>query len=290
MITDTKFYKPSVAKLTDKEIAFFNEGLSVRYGMLRGVDPKEIDFVMPNPTTIMTRRVAMTYTNKPKERRPEYKDMGAFQITYNFSKAVRNNLFNYSKANGLVEKREYGASGWSFRALYEFLCERYNNGKPFIDSYFESIFKTRPVYQRFLSLYNDIHDEINSEKYDEQNAQEFDLFQSVPLKADGTPDTRYSVSKKFMEFGVWKDPIIKERCKAVAKEIRDDIVSCLYMGRIPMSGRPSATVSQYTARIRSRLDGMNHPNRLFFASGSLISHLNIHVEVAAGADKGGRAA
>jgi hypothetical protein len=276
MITETKFYKPRVARLTDGEHAFFNKSLDSSYGRIKGVSG--IDFVLTSPSTIMTRRIAMRSLKRSG-------DMGPFQITYNFSSKIRNNLFTAKNANKALEpilsQREYGASGWSFRALYEFLCEYYNGGHPFVDTYFDSVFKTRPAYKRFLVLYNDVQDKLN--------AAQFDIYSALPLKSDGSPDERYGAYKDFKSLK-WQDPIIKQSCKDVADEIRADIVRCLYSGRIPMSGRISPTVADRTARARAELDAMRHPNRLFFASGQLISNLNIFVEITKDADAEGRAA
>jgi len=274
MITETKFYKPRTLKPTKGELIFYAQGV------LNPVYTSWcINVMPPNPKTIKTRRIALQYLNRPEDFSPDFFDMGAFQITYNFSKEIRNNLFNSKEASLILE--EYGASGWSFRTLYEFLCENYNRGQPFIDTYFGQVFPSRPVYYRFLDLYNDIQDKINAER--------FDLFQAVPLKADGTPDMRYATSKRFADYAVWQDPIIKQGCRDIANEIRADIVWCLYSGRIPMSGR-SSVVAKATEKRRAQLEGMRHPYRLFFASGQLIRHLNIFVEIAKGANRQGRAA
>jgi hypothetical protein len=139
-----------------------------------------------------------------------------------------------------------------------------------IGKYFERVFKTRPVHSRFVSIYDDIQDDINNEQ--------FNLFQAVPLKADGTPDMRYAVSKRFMDFKVWQDPLIRERCSRIAAEIRHDIEVCLSTGKLPLRGSEGATVSRKTRKLRSELVGLN-PNRLFYASGQLIRHLNVYVEI-----------
>jgi hypothetical protein len=270
----TRFYKPVLAKLTDKELMFAGKSLDAIYKYGVRTDVPDLDFAAPDSQhKIMTRRIAMQYKNRPEDFEPEYFDMGPFQIMYNFPSAERNNKFPGGT---------YGAPGWSYRMLYEFLSEAYNAGIPYIDTYFEKIFKSRPAHREFLDIYNTIQDRINNEQ--------FDLFQEIPLKADGTPDVRYAASKKFMDFKVWQDPIIKQGCKDVASKIREDIVRCLYSGIIPMSGRASPTVSKNTQKYRAALQGMRHPNRLFFASGELIRHLNVFVVIGKGADKQGRAA
>lgn len=261
MTTSTRFYKPTTAWLTDKEVAFLNKPNA------------------PIIATVMTRRVAMQHLKRPEDFTPEYLGMGPFQITYNFSSAIRNNLFASKTAtsavNSIAGQRQYGASGWSFRTLYEFLTDYHNGGYPFIDTYFQQIFKSRPVYRRFSRIYEDVREDIA--------AEQFDLYQ------EGN-------TKTLANLKVWQDPIIKQGCRDVANDIRADIVRCLYSGRIPMSHRPgksgslgSTQVSISTGEARKRLAGMRHPTRLFFASGQLIAHLNIFVQIARGANKEGRA-
>jgi hypothetical protein len=258
---------------------FSQESLNEKYRRGSNLSAPELDvpdFDFAAPTTqhpIMTRRIGMSYRKLPDDWEPEFFDMGPFQITYNFSRAIRNN--NFPVKNALFTKpkmmKEYGASGWSFRMLYEFLCTVYNGNVPFIDTYFERVFKTRPVYAKFRGIYDAIQDDID--------AEQFDLFQSVPLKADGTPDMRYAISRKFMDFKVWQDPIIQRRCEILATQIRFDIEACLRDGILQLSGRAGTTVASRTRKIRAELGGMIHPDRLFYASGQLIGHLNIFVEI-----------
>ena len=167
--------------------------------------------------------------------------------------------------------KEYGAPGWSFRMLYEFLCEAYNGGEPFVDTYFDQVFKIRPVHSDFTAIYDSIQDSIN--------AEQLALFMELPLTADGTPDMRYTASKRFMDFKVWQDPIVKQGCGRLAKLIRHDIEVCLSTGQLPLRGREGATISRRAKKLRDELGGMIHPSRLFYASGQLIQHLNIYVEI-----------
>jgi hypothetical protein len=98
---------------------------------------------------------------------------------------------------------------------------------------------------------------------------------SLPLKNDGTPDMRYTVSKRYKDFKVWQDPIMRQDCKKLAEAIRKDIIVCLSTGRIPLRKK---AVSGRTREAREKLTGLD-PSRFFFASGQLIRHLNIYVEV-----------
>jgi hypothetical protein len=264
----TRFYRPVAAKLTGRELAFAGKSLDWDYRHGSARDVPDFDFALPSsPHRIMTRRVALRGNNKPGDLEPEFFDMGPFQITYKFSRAARNNRFWLRGAlSGRLNGR-YGAAGWSFRLLYEFLCEAYNGGYPFIDTYFDQVFKTRSVYAEFKRIYNTIQDDIN--------AEQLRIFMSLPLKKDNTPDMRYTVSKRYKDFKVWQDPIVRQDCKALAEAIRQDIVVCLSTGRIRLNRQ---TVSKRTREAREKLAGLN-PDKFFFASGQLIRHLNIYVEV-----------
>jgi hypothetical protein len=221
----------------------------------------------------MTRRIGIRYLNNPEDFEPEFFAMGPFQITYNFSHAIRKNNFPLKGAFSWKPKavKEYGAPGWSFRMLYEFLCEVYNGSVLFVDTYFDRVFKTRPVYAKFKNIYETIQEDINEEQ--------LALFTALPLKANGTPDMRYTASKRFADFKVWQDPIIKQDCKNLAKEIRHDVELCLRSGKLPLRGKEGASVSGRTKKRRAELTGIVHADRLFYASGQLISHLKIYVEV-----------
>ena len=273
MMAKTRFYKPSLAVLTDKELAFAKESLERKYAHWGERSVPEFDFLLPFVgRPIMDRNIAMRFNRATTDFSPEYFDMGPFQVTYNFSSAVRDNTFPTKIKLPLASsaKGTYGASGWSYRMLYEFLCEVYNSGEPFIDTYFKSVFKTRPAYRRFLAVYDEIRQDVN--------AEQLDMFMNLSLKADGTPDMRFKESKEFKDFAVWQKPLIKEGCRRVASEIRRDIEICLRTGKLPLRGRQGAAVSRKTQELRRRFVGL-HANRLFYASGRLIGHLNIYVEV-----------
>jgi hypothetical protein len=267
----TRFYKPAPAKLAGKELMFAGGNLDWGYRRAAGVDTPDFDFAASVlPHKIITRRIVLRGNNAPEDFEPEFFDMGPFQITYNFSRAVRKNTFPLKNALSLRPKvkGEYGADGWSFRMLYEFLCEFYNGGRPFVDVYFERIFKTRSVYARLKSIYSTIQDDINEEQ--------LALFMSLPLRKDGMPDMRYAASRSFKDFKAWQNPIVKQDCKDLAKDIRNDIVVCLSTGRIPL--RKQQVSRRGTGQARARFVGL-HPSQFFFASGQLIRHLNIYVEV-----------
>jgi hypothetical protein len=85
-INVTKFYKPTLAKLTNMERMFGSKVFKR--------DTAEFDFLASGlQHSIMNRRVALQYNNRPEDFEPEYFDMGPFQIMYNFPSSVRSNVF-----------------------------------------------------------------------------------------------------------------------------------------------------------------------------------------------------
>ena len=247
-IEPTKFYKPTIASLTKAEremlTVFDGKSIAEYYASEYEFDKPIFDFAFDSgsgfepdsqPQPLMTRRIA--------EKTEDH------QITYKFSHAVRKNMF--ASSNGL---KAYGAEGWTYRFLYEFLCEVFNGSVPFVDSYFKQLFKIRPVYENFLS----IQDDVNNIFYDMPKQDAKGRFIKLPSRAE----------------------LIKARAKQVGQDIRDDIINCLYTGLLPLRGREGVTVSEKTKKLRKQFPQM-HPDRLFYASGSLIKHLNVIVEVAA---------
>lgn len=228
-----------MAVLTKKEQAFL--GLAEDAGL---------NYLMPQELT--TRRTVVA-GSIPEEAR----------VTYSFSHAIRSSRF--VKISGGIGA--YGATGFSFRLLYEFLCEAFNSGESFIDTYFERIFDTRSVSDELNQLNDGIINEIDAEKEE--------LVSQLITTKNGALDQRYSVNKRYTSLKVWKNPVRKTECARVASDIKRDIVSCLSSGRIPLRKN---RVASSTLEARKRFLGIDG-NKFFYASGQLIEHLSIFVEL-----------
>jgi hypothetical protein len=227
---ETRFYKPRLAKLSEREKAYAE---AAGFG--------EFDFV-----EMKTRRVGGSGAIHGKP----------YQITYNFSMGIRRNRF-LSRTGERYGK--YG-SKVSFRMLYEWLCEHFNGGEPFIDTYFERIFPMQSVGERFERLWQRV----------EAKRREEYAGRRRPHDERG----------RFMAAAAWKDGQIKAEAKELGRDIRQNIIQCLSTGRIPLNGRLGSRASAETNIKRERFIDLA-PGYLFFASGQLIRALNIYVEVAA---------
>jgi hypothetical protein len=247
-MVSSRFYRPRLATLIEADKVFLGSAADA------GLNYFE-------PTELKTRRVISG----------EYRarDDGEYQISYSFSRAVRRTSFTLK--GSISGKAQYGEQGMSFRVLYEFLCRYFNSGDYFIDTYFATIFDTRSVYERFMSLNDSIADAIAEE--------ELSMRQGVRFKKDGTPDMRYNTGKRYSNYKVWQDPVRKNEASRVAEDIKRDIIVCLSTGRIPLRKQH---VSPETAKVRARFTALD-PNMFFFASGQLIEHLSLFVETRRGA-------
>jgi hypothetical protein len=265
-VRETKFYRQRTAKLYQHEEEFLLSGKAGSMAWANASGDAEFDFVVSSSKNMFKRRkIGMRNTQRTKiNMKEDLYELGQFQITYNFSSDVRNNIFVRKKSG---EDAEYGASGISFRLLYEMLCGRFNNGVYFIDTYFEKIFQTRPVYERFRKLHGTIQDEINVE-----------MTTRVESEADGELVSE-KAGEYIADFDVWKKESLYRNCSELAEEIRHDIVVCLSTGRLPLRGEENQKVKPSTERTRKQFYGMESVDRLFYASGQLINHLNIFVEI-----------
>jgi hypothetical protein len=238
-MSSSRYYQPAMASFTKGERKFL--GLAEDAGL---------NYFIPEEMT--TRKIVTAKGIDDSTR-----------ITYNFSYGTRINQF--VRASG--GKGRYGTDGISFRLLYEFLCSSFNGGEYFIDTYFEKIFNTREVYGRL----NTINDDIISDIEDAQDQ----LFSDLTLKEDGTPDMRYTTSRRYTSLDVWRNPIRMAACTDVAHAIQDDVVQCLASGRIPLR---KGEVAESTKRLREQFIGLDSV-KFFYASGQLIRHLNVFVSL-----------
>jgi hypothetical protein len=137
----------------------------------------------------------------------------------------------------------------------------------FIDTYFERKFPFREAGQRYAGMEADLRDQILGE-FREKTAE-------LPRRKDGGPDMRYAPNGlRLRDFRIMKNAVIMTAYWELAEDIRRDIISCLAKGEL------TRQAADATKAERARLQGMKSFTTLFYASGRLIEHLNVYINIA----------
>lgn len=179
-----------------------------------------------------------TFEEIKTQKHVEYIGSNDFEVFYSFSGALRGN-------------RKYGNANWSARFLYEFLCERFNGGERFVDTYLNTIFTSRPVYAQLTELVESIQSSIE-EKWNDGNLR------------GGQWGAFYRFQSSQMDY-------LQRSLSSFSRAIRDDIILCLSIGLIPL--RFSLAQSTVDKRISLDLQG----DTPFYATSWLINQLEVHV-------------
>ncbi len=230
-----------------------------------------------------------------------------FDIKYRFTEGVRDNefqgVFTQFAANpGTLDrimkmwsegresrstygKGEYGAEGLSFRLLYEILCNSYNQGEYFVDTYLTERFPQSAVYREFLSVKNGIVQEMAKDLY--KNQMQYQNSPNARLRSETTgrfisasgatpQDVEQNYRRVFGgwgDFSVWQNQYYRQRLDSVAAQIREDIISDLSTGAIPLNHSNTSATKQ------KRIEAGLPPDPEFFASGQLINNLEIYIDL-----------
>jgi hypothetical protein len=246
----SRLYVPVLARLTRFERAYIRQHVG---------EDAVADFLLP--TRYIGREDASAVLGRQ------------FQIVYNFSSGRRDSTFMRRDGKGVGS---YGApvrkgESFSYRMLYEMLCTAYNGGVYFIDTYFEFVFPLRRVGRRYAALMDELRAKLDAE-FAMRTA-------NLPRRKDGVrPDMRYATRGfRLKDFRVWEDAAVSGAYRELAEAIRTDIITCLSSGNLPLRRQKAA---QATVKTRKRYLGMKSFTLFFYASGRLIEHLNIYVNVA----------
>ena len=160
-----------------------------------------------------------------------------FEVFYSFSSSTRGST-------------SYGNANWSARFLYEFLSSGFNGGERFVDTYFNRLFSSRPVYLSLQELVQDVQTAIEA-KWNDGN-----------LKG-GQWSSFYRLQSAQMEH-------LRNSLEKFSREIRQDIILCLSIGLIPLN----FSLAQSTIKKRLSLGLGDTP---FYASSWLINQIQVHV-------------
>lgn len=212
---------------------------------------------------IITRRKGEwgKWVDKDNESLPDISDDFDWQITYNFPDTLHNNKSPIGTT--------YGGENVTYRRLYLILCEHFNGGEYFVDTYFDTVYP--------YTIKPDIDMELNKIKTDlVAYAEEYVLDGAVVTKS-GNLDKRYNVNrevkkrlKDYKQFASeWEESYGEE----LADKIKKDIIRTLEVGEIPLG----CFLSENTLRAR-KLAGITS-TETFFAMGDLIEHINLYVKI-----------
>jgi hypothetical protein len=257
--TSTRWWKPIRRPYTREEIAYTLAGGSDADAALRVMLPvREVAFDTLDPVLEFN-----VHALGRADPRWFMKDTD-FQITYSFSTAVRSNT--RGAAGGA-----YGSANMTLRRLYDLLCEEYNRGERFIDTYFQKKFPTSPAGRDFADFEAEARDGMRREWFD-RVAQALEIRRR---KAGGL----YEKDKRLLlkDFGVWKSQYVRQMLRAFDRNIRSEIIVMLSTGRIPLllQSNPKTMAVREARGIP--------PVPPFYATGQLIRGLQIDIRVPEGA-------
>lgn len=186
-----------------------------------------------------------------------------WQITYKFSSAHRPYKYN---------NHTYGGKYVTYRRLYLILCEHFNGGEYFIDTYFKEEYPNR-----LKDLVDAELAEVKAELLDVAEAS----IGTVKLKKDGTLDKRATkinagLAERISGFERFAREWEDMKGEEIASLIKDDIITCLETGIIPLK-KGQNTVDTMSKRIMAGLN--DDPKAIFYASGNLINNLKLFVRI-----------
>ena len=185
-----------------------------------------------------------------------------WNITYNFPATLHDNVSSIGKV--------YGGDNVTYRRLYLILCERFNGGDFFVDTYFRDVYPHTVKEEVDVALQT-VKDELHMYKYDV-------VLEGAKLNRRGELDRRYKkanagYAKKLQEYQQFKESWEDEKGEAIAELIADDIKRSLENGVIPLNNIHAESTK------RKRIKAGYDPDTVFYAMGDLIDHIQLYVKI-----------
>lgn len=186
-----------------------------------------------------------------------------WQITYAFPRAIRKNVFH-----GI----QYGQSMMTFRRLYKILSDRFNDGEPFIDTYFRTVYVD-------CGMKDYVDERLEGIKADLLELK-LDMFSVYKYTKKGKLDKRASrINASFHEtlneWDSFKADWERNEGVELAREIKEDIIDAVRSGRVPFVKQ---ILSEGTLEVKYKL-GFENPESVFYASSQLINSIKLHVNI-----------
>lgn len=163
-----------------------------------------------------------------------------YQVSYYFPNTVRPNK---------VGKGAYGAGKFTFRNLYEFLCDTFNGGERFIEKYFATVFKEH-MQTKFDSAVMELKRELRAEI-----------------------DKRRAWKKRWKSnYDEWAGPWVRGTLTQLARETKKDMATSLATRGIPLR-----KVNLSEATLKTRRDLGLSSKAVFYATGRLIKSIVVTI-------------
>ena len=202
------------------------------------------------------------WVKKGYENLPAFSDDFDWQITYSFPSAIHNNISPLGKV--------YGGNSVTYRRLYLILCERFNNGEYFIDTYFDSVYP--------YTIKEDIDVELNNIKGELLLYAEDIVLEDAVVTKSGTLDKRYKsnrgIPSRIRDYHKFASEWEEKKGADLADKIKEDIIRCLENGQIPLNH-----TTNMPSTIRRRLEAGYSDDQVFYAFGDLINHIQLFVKI-----------
>lgn len=223
---------------------------------------------------------------------------GTFEITYDFSTAIRRNKFENPRTRNIVS---YGSGGWSFRTLYEYLSTTYGGGTYFIDTFFDRYFTSSPAFQVYQDLIQEVNLGVQEDieamrrtgpeglqgravlkKFVEEQTGRQLRDASGRFASVASPDARVEQDiRSALSDGGWAKLLaprrkqIEFKMKELSDRIRESIIECLRAGDLTRRAAKGTIENRWRLRL---LDSSS----LFYASGQLVKDMKIYVQLDSG--------
>jgi len=199
---------------------------------------------------------------KRKEEQLNFSKDFDWQITYSFPNTLR---------NPKTSAGSYGGRHVTFRRLYLILCEHFNEGRYFIDDYFETVYPN--------TVKPEVDASLNRIKMDLLDYASEELSGAIATKS-GEFDLRYKVNRgmraKRRRYEAFASAWEEAEGEYLAKMIKDDIINCMMSGQLQLACIMHDN-SPETVRRRVRAGLSKEP--VFFATAQLIESIQLYVKL-----------
>lgn len=204
-----------------------------------------------------------------------FSDDFEWQITYSFPAALRNPV----TPNGVA----YGGRNVTFRRLYLILCERFNGGEYFIDSYFDTVYP--------YTVKSRVDEKLSEVKSELLGLADYMLGEAEALnELEGLKGMKVTKGGRLSKASFVRNRRAKKALadyesfarewegmegEEVARMIKEDIISCVTSGQLPCQFLSAPAESTMKKRLRAGLG----PLPLFSATEQLIRSLQLYVHI-----------